>query len=147
MIYKKFFFAAFLIFASAKTREQTYLSVPNELIKRALPKQHQAFLMESIITENGIDVFEIESKKNTIILWASSGVAIASGFYYYLTEYARCQITWEGINLKLPNKPPIVKTKSENLLHTGTFITSTPALLITACAGGIRPYGYKNTAS
>jgi len=108
---KIYFLAAFLVMASAKTRAQAYLSSSAELIKRVLPKQHQFFLTQSIVSENGMDVFEIESKKNTIILRGSSGVAIASAFYYYLTEYAHCQITWNGVNLKLPKNLPVVKNK------------------------------------
>lgn len=111
MKYKIYFLAAFLVIASAKTRAQAYLSSSAELIKRVLPKQHQFFLIQSIVSENGMDVFEIESKKNTIILRGNSGVAIASAFYYYLTEYAHCQITWNGVNLKLPKNLPVVKNK------------------------------------
>ena len=111
MKYKIYFLAAFLVMASAKIRAQDYLSSSAELIKRVLPKQHQFFLIQSIVSEKGMDVFEIESKKNTIILRGNSGVAIASAFYYYLTEYAHCQITWNGINLKLPQNLPVVKNK------------------------------------
>jgi alpha-N-acetylglucosaminidase len=74
MKYKIYFLAAFLVMASAKTRAQAYLSSSAELIKRVLPKQHQFFLIQSIVSENGMDVFEIESKKNTIILRGSSRV-------------------------------------------------------------------------
>ncbi|GGI24411.1 alpha-N-acetylglucosaminidase [Pedobacter mendelii] len=93
------------------TKAQKYLASSNELIERILPKQHSSFLTESIISKNGMDVFEIESKNQKVVLRGTSGVAIASAFYYYLTEYAHCQVTWNGTNLKLPVKLPIVKHK------------------------------------
>ncbi|MGM9478269.1 alpha-N-acetylglucosaminidase [Pedobacter sp. GSP4] len=100
----------FILCCSA-AKAQVYLSSSDALIKRILPKQHRSFVTESIASDNGLDVFEIESRKNTIVLRGNSGIAIASAFYYYLTEYAHCQITWNGVNLKLPLKLPVVKNK------------------------------------
>lgn len=95
----------------SKTWSQDYLASSNKLIERVLPKAHNTFLTENIAAKNGVDVFEIESKNNKIILRGSSGVAIASAFYHYLTEYAHCQITWNGTNLKLPATLPQLKNK------------------------------------
>lgn len=90
---------------------QPYLAASNQLIERILPTRHQSFITKSIAAVNGKDVFELESRNKQIILSGSSGVALASAFYYYLTEYAHCQITWNGTNLKLPATLPTVKTK------------------------------------
>jgi hypothetical protein len=78
------------------------------LIKRVVPQQAAAFTVESLPQK---DVFEIESKQGKIILRGNNGVAVASALYYYLTEYAHCQITWNGTNLKLPVKLPVVPQK------------------------------------
>jgi alpha-N-acetylglucosaminidase len=90
---------------------QDFVETANQLIARALPKQHGAFLTESIKSPNGKDVFELESKNNKIFLRGNNGVALASAFYYYLTEYAHCQITWNGTNLNLPEKHPVIEKK------------------------------------
>lgn len=90
---------------------QEFLTASNKLIERALPKHHSLFLTESIGNANGKDVFELESKGNKIVLRGNNGVALASAFYYYLTEYAHCQITWNGTNLKLPQTLPKVAKK------------------------------------
>jgi len=90
---------------------QPYLAASNQLIERVLPKRHQSFITKSIPAVNGKDVFELESRNKQIILSGSSGVALASAFYYYLTEYAHCQITWNGTNLTLPATLPAVKGK------------------------------------
>jgi alpha-N-acetylglucosaminidase len=54
------------------------------------------------------DIFEISSRAGKIILRGNNGVAIASALYYYLNEYCHCQITWNGVNLRLPSPLPVV---------------------------------------
>jgi len=107
----KILFVALLLLSVNNLWSQSYLASSNQLIARILPTRHQAFVTQSIALANGKDVFEIESRNNKIVLSGSSGVALASAFYYYLTEYAHCQITWNGTNLKLPAILPTVKTK------------------------------------
>lgn len=107
----KMLFVVLLVLSFTNLWSQEYLVSSNQLIARILPKQHQAFVTKSIAAANGKDVFEIESRNNKIVLSGSSGVALASAFYYYLTEYAHCQITWNGSNLNLPATLPAVKTK------------------------------------
>ncbi|NTE01414.1 alpha-N-acetylglucosaminidase [Agrobacterium tumefaciens] len=108
----KIIFAAILfILTSNQCWSQDYLASSNNLIQRVLPKLHGSFITEGISAKNGMDVFEIESKNKKIVLRGSSGVALASAFYYYLTEYAHCQITWNGTNLNTPKNLPEVKQK------------------------------------
>lgn len=102
---------ALIVLTGIEGKAQANLESSKDLIARTLPKHHNAFLTESIAAENGKDVFEIESKGPKIILRGSSGVAIASALYYYLSEYANCQITWNGTNLNLPEKLPSVPQK------------------------------------
>lgn len=111
MKFKIILSVVFIIAFGNTTRAQDYIASSNQLIERVLPKQHGSFLTEPIAAKNGLDVFEIESRNNKIILRGSSGVALASAFYHYLTEYAHCQITWNGTNLKLPSPLPRVKSK------------------------------------
>lgn len=81
------------------------------LIKRVIPAHAQSFKIEKLNSLAANDAFEIESYQEKIILRGNSGVAIASALYHYLTNYCHCQITWNGTNLKLPARLPIVLTK------------------------------------
>lgn len=81
------------------------------LIGRVIPQKASFFVVESLDPNAPKDLFEIESKNQKIILRGNNGVSVASALYYYLTEYCHCQITWNGTNLDLPNKLPLVTTK------------------------------------
>jgi alpha-N-acetylglucosaminidase len=81
------------------------------LIKRIIPQQAASFVIEPLQQENRKDAFEVESKNNKIILRGNNGVAVASALYYYLTEYGHCQVTWNGTNLNLPKRLPVVSKK------------------------------------
>jgi alpha-N-acetylglucosaminidase len=81
------------------------------LIARVVPNYAQNFKVEKLDTTASKDVFEIESVKGKIVLRGTNGVAVASALYYYLTTYGHCQITWNGTNLHLPPKLPMLAAK------------------------------------
>nr|WP_321484676.1 alpha-N-acetylglucosaminidase [uncultured Draconibacterium sp.] len=86
-------------------------SSPEEgLIQRILPEYASHFVVE-MDSVGSDDWFEIESVNNKIVLRGNNGVSIASALYYYLKEYANCQITWNGTNLNLPEELPTVPEK------------------------------------
>ncbi|MDJ1497025.1 alpha-N-acetylglucosaminidase [Cytophagaceae bacterium DM2B3-1] len=99
------------LFCTSYVMAQLNVQASEAFVKRILPKESHYFQVESLAAEKGNDVFEIESKNGKIILRGSTGVAIGSALYYYLTEYAHCQITWNGTNLKLPASLPVVAEK------------------------------------
>lgn len=87
---------------------QNAITESKALIKRMLPAYAAQFVPELIISGSK-DVFEIETVNNKIVLRGNNAVSIASAFYYYLNEYCHAQVTWNGVNLKLPKvlpKPP-----------------------------------------
>jgi len=99
----------FMACTNSKNAPQT-LSPEETLIQRILPEYASKFAVEiDSIGEN--DWFEIESVNNKIVLRGNNGVSIASALYYYLKEYANCQITWNGTNLDLPEELPTVPEK------------------------------------
>ncbi|MCF0065749.1 alpha-N-acetylglucosaminidase [Dyadobacter sp. LJ419] len=102
-----FFFIVFSKTASA----QTITSSARSLVERVIPSHASHFEVEELTSKSGKDEFEIESKNDKIVLRGSSGVAVASALYHYLTEYAHCQVTWNGTNLALPAKLPVVPNK------------------------------------
>lgn len=91
-------------------------SSPEEaIIERILPDYASNFIVELDSTLD-TDWFEIESKDDKIVLRGNNGGSIASALYYYLKEYAHCQITWNGTNLKIPKQLP----KVSELVHKKT---------------------------
>ena len=78
------------------------------LIDRIVPSIANRFIVEEIPAENGKDVFEIQSRNGKIILRGNRALSIASALGYYLRYYCRCDISWNGSNLKLPAKLPKV---------------------------------------
>ena len=99
----------FLIPAGAFAQYNTATSYA--LIKRVVPARASSFIVEELPATAAKDVFEVESSKGKIILRGNNGVAVASALYHYLTEYAHCQITWNGTNLNLPAVMPLVQQK------------------------------------
>jgi len=69
------------------------------LLRRIAGKQISNFIIEPLSADAGKDAFELESRKNKIVLRGNNGLAIASAFNYYLNEYCHYQITWNGENV------------------------------------------------
>jgi len=108
---KLYFSVALVSLFLNKALAQDFLNTSNQLIERVLPKHAKSFSTEKLSDVKGKDVFEIASKNNKIILRGNNGVALASAFYHYLTEYAHCQITWNGTNLNVPQTLPKLEKK------------------------------------
>src|SRR5664279_1998482 len=81
------------------------------LINRVIPGQASSFVVEDLQTDEKADVFEIESRKDKIVLRGNNGVAVASALYYYLTHFCHCHITWNGTNLHFPKPLPRISKK------------------------------------
>lgn len=111
MNFKKILILFLLVAAGVVVKAQDGLQAAKALIKRTIPLHAQFFILETLPQQSGKDAFEIESRGTKIVLRGNNGVAISSALYYYLTNYAHCQITWNGTNLKLPAKLPTVAKK------------------------------------
>ena len=90
---------------------QAPVAAGKALIGRVIPAHASHFEVAELTSAEGKDAFEIESIQGKIVLRGTSGVAMASALYHYLTEYAHCQVTWNGTNLALPAKLPAVPAK------------------------------------
>ena len=108
---KKGILVVILLGNVAFAQSQLHIPAVKALIQRILPGHISQFEIEYLPAENGKDVFEIESYQQKIFLRGNNGVAVASALYYYLNEYCHCQLTWNGVNLKLPATLPSVETK------------------------------------
>lgn len=100
-----------LIFSALPTNAQFKTAAAYDLIGRILPAKKTSFIVEALPEQAGKDNFEIESRNGKIILRGNNGIAIAAALNYYLEEYCHCQITWNGTNLHLPEKLPVVTGK------------------------------------
>ncbi len=88
-----------------KTNEQVNAAL--EVIERILPEHAHRFILESIENENGKDVFEIEPVNRKIVIRGSSGVAICSGFNYYLKNHCNALYHFRtGENLNIVEELP-----------------------------------------
>ena len=73
------------------------------LLRRLLPAQADSFVLEPISSDQGRDVFEIESRGRTIVLRGNNGVAMASALNWYLKSYCHCHLSLKARQLKLPD--------------------------------------------
>jgi len=102
-------FVLLIAFSCASAEAQDLnVAAAQALIRRILPQRASEFLVEPLPKEKNGDVFGIGSVKDKILLRGNNGVAVASALYFYLTEYCHCQVTWNGVNLRLPAKLPKV---------------------------------------
>jgi len=81
------------------------------LITRVLPARAGEFACEVIPQENVLDVFEIEAKGGKIVLRGNNGIALASGFNWYLKHVANCQVSSRGNQLAAPVRLPVPSAK------------------------------------
>jgi alpha-N-acetylglucosaminidase len=81
------------------------------VLRRVIPAWADRFVLEAIPAENGRDVFELQSDGERIVVRGSSGVAIASGAYWYLKHYGHCDVSWCGDQLRLPERLPRLEKK------------------------------------
>jgi alpha-N-acetylglucosaminidase len=89
------------------------ISASSELIRRTVPAPVADRFFGELIPAmaNGNDVFEIEAVNGRIVLRGNRPVAIASAFNHYLKHIAKCQVSWCGNQLTLPEPLPLPKEK------------------------------------
>ena len=80
------------------------------LVKRILPEHADRFLFEVIQPENGRDVFEIVTYEGKVIIRGNTGTSMATGLNWYLEQYCKCNVSWCGNQLDLPDKLPELKS-------------------------------------
>jgi alpha-N-acetylglucosaminidase len=81
------------------------------LIQRVVPREARFFTVEEVPRDNGLDVFEIESRGGHVVLRGSSGVAAASALKFYLERFCRVNVSNPLRPLRLPVSLPIVPQK------------------------------------
>lgn len=87
------------------------LTGATDLLARLLPAQASRFIVEFVEPANGMDVFEIESRGEKVVLRGNTAVSVASALNRYLAEYCHCQVSRNGDQLALPAPLPLVPEK------------------------------------
>ncbi len=88
------------------------------LVKRLLPDHAKSFVLETIPSDPGGDVFEIETKQGKVVLRGNSGVSLASALNWYLKHHCHAHVSWCGSQLNLPTPLPSVPGK---IRHVSPF--------------------------
>lgn len=78
------------------------------LLNRLIPAHAERFVLESIPRDPGGDVFEIESRGDSIVLRGNDGVSLASALSWYLKYSCGAHVGWSGDQLSLPARLPRV---------------------------------------
>ncbi len=81
------------------------------LLRRVLPHGWTHFIVEPVPGENGLDVFEVETRDGHVVLRGSNGVAVASALNWYLENAAHINISIPLRPLDLPSPLPLVEKK------------------------------------
>ena len=97
--------------APAKSSGSSAVKAARGLVNRLLPGRGDAFVLEAISRDGELDVFELESFADKIVVRGSTGVAIASGLNWYLKHYCNAHVSWSGNQLALPTPLPRLEKK------------------------------------
>jgi alpha-N-acetylglucosaminidase len=104
--------AALLPFLLLRGAASTPDDAARQLAQRVVPALAGHLTFATIPSDNGRDVFEIETAGGKVVLRGNNGVALASALNRYLEEFGHGDISWNcGNQLDLPHPPPAVPQK------------------------------------
>lgn len=82
------------------------------VILRLTPEIEGKVKLSLIEKQEGLDVFEVDNERGTLMIRGSSGVALCSGYHHYLREFCGLHLSWGGNRLDLPKKLPLPSKKT-----------------------------------
>jgi len=97
--------------SGAATTALDPVAAAKALVHRIVPDYADQFTIVMIPSDNGKDVFEVESAGGKVVLRGNNPVSMASALNHYLKNFAHCQVSWCGDNLTLPDPLPPVPAK------------------------------------
>ncbi|CAN8004413.1 unnamed protein product, partial [Ixodes hexagonus] len=102
-------FPVYNIESKASARDQN--EAVSGLLRRLVPQWESKIMLHVFpgSTEDRRDLFVIETFDDKISITGTSGVAVATGLYYYLKRYCAVHVSWSGIQTKTATgSPPLV---------------------------------------
>jgi len=98
--------------AAAPAATPDPLAAARGLVARVLPAQASQIDVEFLPRgADGLDVFEVETHADRLVLRGQNGVTIGAALQWYLRHVAHAQLSWDGDNLALPAALPPVPAK------------------------------------
>jgi Alpha-N-acetylglucosaminidase (NAGLU). len=87
------------------------------LLERIDKGASKKFIIEQVKSDK--DFFELDQKKNKVLIKGNNYISIATGLNWYLKYYAGIHLSWNGMSAKLPAVLPKVtkKERHETNLH------------------------------
>jgi alpha-N-acetylglucosaminidase len=103
--------------SKAQNRRDYDLRAAAGLVRRIAPGSIDHFKFEKISAVGGMDVFELESVSDKVVLRGNSANSMALAFNYYLKYYCHTEVTWyteDEINIprQLPAVPALIRKES-----------------------------------
>ncbi|NOU46212.1 MAG: alpha-N-acetylglucosaminidase [Bacteroidales bacterium] len=103
---------ALTLLSKCKSTEHKYSDQPiKQSITRLIGEKARYFVVDSIASDNGKDVFEIESVNNKIVLRGNTQTAIGYAFNWYLRYYCHSQFSKAGEQINIPVPLPEIPLK------------------------------------
>ena len=96
---------------SCTPRRSNYVRSAENLLKRVVPSLAAKIRFEEISSNDGLDVFELQSRNGILYIRGNNGISMASGLNWYLKHYCNCQITYRTRQLNLPDILPTIPEK------------------------------------
>ncbi|HET7603004.1 MAG TPA: alpha-N-acetylglucosaminidase N-terminal domain-containing protein [Gemmatimonadales bacterium] len=90
------------------THDSTQLEAAQALVARVVPGSASHFRLALIPKADSLDVFEVKSISDTVLLRGSSGVALASALNWYLENVAGTNVSNPLVPIQLPTPLPAV---------------------------------------
>ena len=100
--------AALLPATPLSPRDSTQLEAARALVARVVPASADHFRLEPIQQSDSLEVFEVQSTGDTVLLRGSSGVALASALNWYLEHVAGVNVSNPLVPIHLPAPLPPV---------------------------------------
>jgi alpha-N-acetylglucosaminidase len=102
--------AALLPATPLSSRDSTQLEAARALVARVIPASADHVTLELIPQSDSLDVFEVKSSGDAVLLRGSSGVALASALNWYLENVAGMNVSNPLVPIQLPTPLPSVTT-------------------------------------
>lgn len=113
---KNFIFVC-LVLLCCSCQRNPQLQAAYDLIERVTPGYSSQFKLELIEPSDGMDVYEITSDGNQVVLRGNNPIALATAFNQYLKYTCNAHISWLGDNLNLPEKLPLPQKDVRNTIN------------------------------